>query len=234
MMLSKIPVGVSMNTDNARLSPICDPFVDVEKYSGGRILADMKYIRAGYNGAIDIAYARRNVADKLLKAASLLPDGYRLLIYDAWRPYSVQKALYDEYFDKLAKDPANQGLSEEELHALAKKFVSFPVMGKALSYVHSSGGAIDLTLAYDDGTELYMGCGFDEFTPLASSDAYESIDCEARDNRRLLYTVMTEAGFTNYHEEWWHFDYGDLFWSSMTGNDAIYSSVYTLEEVKNG
>ena len=36
---------------------------------------------------------------------------------------------------------------------------------------------------------------------------------------------MIEQGFTSYAEEWWHFDYGDQFWGSITGQDAIYGPI---------
>ena len=46
-------------------------------------------------------------------------------------------------------------------------------------------------------------------------EEYEK-DIVVRDNRRLLYNVMTEAGFTNLPSEWWHYDYGDKFWAHFT------------------
>ena len=78
-----------------------------------------------------------------------------------------------------------------------------------------------------------MGCAFDDFSSLARTDAIERQDADhrIRDHRRLLYSVMTEAGFTNYPEEWWHYDYGDLFWARATGKDALYSSYYDEKEL---
>ena len=233
MILTAIPKGSKFNVDNIELDLRNETFVDISEYSGGRILTDMKYLQAGRPGAVPTAYVRLSVAERLLKAASLLPSGYRLKVYDAWRPYSVQKSIYDEYFYTLSKREENADLTDDELHALTRKFVSFPSKEKTVSYVHSSGGAIDLTLCYENGDEVDMGCGFDEFTVKASTDAYEDADGPVRDNRRLLYTVMTESGFTNYCEEWWHFDYGDIFWAANTGEKVIYKSVFIEEEVKN-
>jgi hypothetical protein len=34
------------------------------------------------------------------------------------------------------------------------------------------------------------------------------------------------VGFTNYREEWWHFDYGNRFWAKLNGTDSIYGAVY--------
>ena len=74
-----------------------------------------------------------------------------------------------------------------------------------------------------------MGTAFDAFTPLAATAALEGEDCPVAANRRLLYTAMTAVGFTNYPEEWWHYDYGDLFWAAMTGKDALYASIYDVK-----
>ena len=233
MVLATIPKSKNVSVENIRLSPLDEAFVDIAEYSNGKILTEMKYLDMGRRGAIDKAYVRLSVAKRLMRAAELLPSGYCLKIYDTWRPFSVQKDIYDEYYSYLLHKEENVDLSEAELHALTRKFVSYPSTEKEISYVHSSGGAVDLTIAHKDGKELNMGCDFDEFTTGAATDAYENTDGEIRDNRRLLYTVMTEAGFTNYNEEWWHYDYGDAFWAARTGNDAMYRSVFTEEEVKN-
>ena len=42
-------------------------------------------------------------------------------------------------------------------------------------------------------------------------------DEEARTNRRLLYWVMTEAGFANNPTEWWHYSWGDQLWARLMG-----------------
>lgn len=33
---------------------------------------------------------------------------------------------------------------------------------------------------------------------------------------------MTQAGFTNYPEVWWHYDFGNQFWGKITGEKAKY------------
>lgn len=205
-------------------------FVDVEKYTKGKVFADMQYYKQGRDGAIPTAYLRKAVAEKLLQAAAFLPEGYAFKIFDAWRPYEVQKSLYDEYFDKLKA--SNPTYTEEQLHESAKTFVSFPDKTKRFAYVHSSGGAVDLTIVDEKGMELDMGTPFDDFSPLSATYALEeSADLLAKKNRRLLYHAMKKAGFTNYPSEWWHYDYGDIFWGAMTGCPVKYSSVYTKEEI---
>ena len=207
-----------------------ESFVDISVFSEGKILVDMQYFIQGRDGAISTAYLRRGAAERLVKAALLLPEGYRLKVYDAWRPYEVQKSLFDEYADSLAALPENRDKSYGEICDMARVFVSFPDREKRFSFVHSSGGAVDLTVVGPDGAELDMGCGFDDFTPVANTDALEGTEqTDRRDNRRLLYSVMTEVGFTNFPSEWWHYDFGDIFWAAMTDRPVRYPSVYSLD-----
>ena len=231
MLLLKIPKQKKLSTAGVSLDELDEPFVDIASFSGGAIVADMKYADAGRPGAIRTAYVRLGVAERLIRAASLLPSGYKLKVYDTWRPYTVQKSIYDEYFDSLRALPENADKSTDELHALARRYVSYPEENKRLSYVHSSGGAVDLTIIDAEGRELDMGSGFDEFSPFSALDALEGTNTPAEENRRLLYTVMTDCGFTPFGEEWWHYDYGDLFWAATLGVNAIYPSAYREEEL---
>jgi D-alanyl-D-alanine dipeptidase len=77
-----------------------------------------------------------------------------------------------------------------------------------------------------------MGTPFDYFGEEAHTAFYEEkqingtllpIETEILNNRRLLFHAMTNAGFSNYPFEWWHFDYGNQFWGKATGLRAIYS-----------
>lgn len=56
-------------------------------------------------------------------------------------------------------------------------------------------------------------------------------DLTIRDNRRLLYHIMTDAGFVNLESEWWHYEYGDRHWAEVTGSPVLYSGVFTREEM---
>ena len=209
-----------------------EEFVDVEEFSNGAIAVEMKYYLAGRKGSINKAYLRRSVAKMLVKANALLPEGYRLKVYDAWRPYEVQKDIFDEYLNIISADKENAGKSYGELCKIARTFVSFPDKTQRFSYVHSSGGAVDLTIIDENGEELDMGCGFDDFTELAATAALEGTELtQERNNRRLLYHVMSSVGFTNYPSEWWHYDYGDIFWGAITGEPVMYLSVYSADEI---
>ena len=51
----------------------------------------------------------------------------------------------------------------------------------------------------------------------------------ARENRRILYYAMIEAGFTNLPSEWWHYEYGTKFWSYFKGRPALYKGIIDIK-----
>jgi D-alanyl-D-alanine dipeptidase len=77
---------------------------------------------------------------------------------------------------------------------------------------HSTGAAVDLTLLGAN-----MGSPFDEPSERSWPDHFErASDAHGREahvNRVLLRRVMTEAGFVQHPNEWWHFSYGDRAWA---------------------
>ncbi|MCR4788564.1 MAG: M15 family metallopeptidase [Lachnospiraceae bacterium] len=168
----------------------------------------------------------------LLKASGKLPDGYRFRIWDAWRPFALQKELYTEYSKEIVKEFELEECSQEQKNAVIRHFVSEPVEDRAVPPVHTTGGAIDLTILDEAGNELDMGTAFDAFSDLTYTSAFEKEkDQKIRDNRRLLYHVMTSVGFTNLPSEWWHYDYGDRFWAYYNDLPAIYEGVFYREEI---
>lgn len=231
MNYSEIPEINIPRTENLTLNLNNEKLVDVFDYSCGEIICDMQYFRQGISGSVNRAFLRESAAKRLVKARSLLPNGYTFKIFDAWRPYEVQYKLYYDYFNSLAKKAENKNLSDEELHKKASAFVSFPDRSKKISFAHSSGGAVDLTIVDKKGKELDMGTCFDCFEENSYTAFYETHTCQNEifaENRRLLYGVMTLCGFTNLPTEWWHYDFGDVFWSALTGKGILYDSVYEL------
>ena len=184
------------------------------------------YANMGIKGAVDKCCMRYGVWQKLKLAQSYLPEGYCLKIYDAWRPYEVQYALYTQYCNKLKDE--NPGLTPGALHELVRRFVSLPVKDVLEGPVHATGGSVDVTIIDKTGKELNMGTAFDYFGDMAHTAYFETnnSDNEAKNNRRMLYHVMTKAGFTNLPTEWWHFDYGNKFHSFYSGQKAIYGCVF--------
>lgn len=179
---------------------------------------------------------RETVYKMMKEAEKLLPEGYKFKVYDAYRPIAVQQALWD-YFRNV-KRKENPDVSEEEVDRLTLFCVSFPSYNVLMPSLHNTGGAVDLTILGPNGEELDMGCGFDEFTDAAWTTYFEDegkgagTNDVARDNRRMLYNVMTEVGFTNFPSEWWHFDYGTEKWGLFTNNVPIYGGILDAE-VKN-
>lgn len=169
---------------------------------------------------------RRTVFEMISKAEELLPEGYKFSIYDAYRPIAVQQALWDHY--RAQKVEEFPDATPEEIDYMMQFCVALPSYDILLPSLHNTGGAVDLTIVGPDGREVDMGCGFDEFSDRAWTAYYEpgeagdGVNETARDNRRMLYVVMTEVGFTNLPSEWWHFDYGDEKWGLYTGNAPIY------------
>ena len=79
-----------------------------------------------------------------------------------------------------------------------------------------------------------MGTKFDEFTSRTHTSYYEDKENSViKNNRRLLYNIMTSVGFTNMPSEWWHYDYLDRFYAYYKNEPARYEGVFTLEEVEN-
>lgn len=218
---NKIPVG----------SPLNEPLMYLDNYFD----CDSKYnhwVETGGKplpGSSSSIAARKTVVQKLLDAEKLLPKGYHFRIFDAYRPIAVQQALWD-YF-KAQKTAENPTLSDKEINKITAFFVSYPSYNVLEPSLHNTGGAVDLTIVDADGNELDMGCKFDEFTDKAWTNHYEP-DCyngerneTVRDNRRLLYHVMTSVGFTNLPSEWWHYDYGDDKWAQLNHTAPLYAGI---------
>ena len=124
------------------------------------------------------AYALLGVEKELEK------NNIGLKIFDAYRPYSVTVAFYENYKDTT--------------------FVASAWRGSR----HNRGCAVDLTLIdLKSGKELEMPTAFDDFTERAYSN-YSNLPAGVINNRNLLKSVMEKHGFINYEYEWWHFDFG--------------------------
>ena len=140
-----------------------------------------------------------------LKQASdeLVSKGYRLKIYDAYRP---QKAV--THFMNWAKDVSDTRMKKYFYPELDKS-VLFDQGYIAEKSGHSRGSTVDLTL-FDMNTEkeLDMGGTFDYFGELSHPD-YKQITAEQYENRMILRDAMLANGFKPLDEEWWHFTLKD-------------------------
>jgi len=136
-----------------------------------------------------------------LKAVSddVVSQGYRLKIYDAYRP---QAAV--EHFMRWAKDVDDTRMQRFFYPGL-KKSELIPQGYIAERSGHSRGSTVDLTL-FDmkRHQEVDMGGPFDFFGELSHSD-FTGITPQQFSNRMLLRDVMLRHGFKSITEEWWHF-----------------------------
>lgn len=187
-----------------------------------RIQVVPQYLRQGIPGALSRMYLRQEAVERLIEAARLLPEGYELVVYDSYRPLEVQASLFNTFKNQLQEQYPQK--SEDELVVLTQTYVSLPSKDPARPSPHATGGAVDLSVICSSGLPLDMGTDFNSFEIVAQT-AYFKRDRKAESihqNRRLLYMVMTQAGFTNYPEEWWHYDFGNQFWGKITGEKAKY------------
>lgn len=195
-----------------------------------KIIVKPVYFSKKIPGSVNECYAREGAAKRLLKAVETLPKNHFFHVFDAWRPFKVQMELYLQLKRKLEAMP----LTEKQLEQKLNKYVDQPSRNPANPSNHITGGAIDLTLGAENGL-LDMGTNFDDFSDLSRTNAFENINKDNQqthiinENRLLLKSIMESAGFTNYSEEWWHYDYGNQNWGMATNNTAIYSAILALD-----
>lgn len=203
----------------------------ITRFLSERIRVQPMYFELGFSSRKAV-YARAAVVERLLLALDHLPDHLGFLIWDAYRPRAVQASLFVWMQGEIRK--RQPSLTDEAVIIEAKKYMSAPsVVGEAYCPPHLSGGAIDLTLFnVNTGETLPMGTPFDDCTERAHALHFEgqaalSLEDEAcRLSRAALRKAMLAVGFTPYEYEWWHFDYGDCFWSRQTGQPALFGSLF--------
>ncbi len=183
--------------------------------------------------SLKFIYLRKGVYERLKRALELLPQRYSLILFDGYRPYQVQASLFQLFFENIKN--RNENLSDEEVVKETLKYVAYPSLMPEQTSPHISGGAIDLTIGNSNGEELDLGTMFDEISDKSATQYFELNSKEnevALINRRILFNCMTTAGFQNYHEEWWHFDYGNRAWAIRSGSTIVHYGPI-LAEVKN-
>jgi D-alanyl-D-alanine dipeptidase len=190
-------------------------------------------------GAVDALYARHGVAERLRAVNERLrPDGLRLHIYDAWRPRAVQAYFFEQWLPAELRK-RRPDLTGAAFDAEVERYWARPTNDPQSPAPHATGSAVDLTLVWEDGEPLFMGSLFDDASAISNTEHFETIEHaefsfsseEARANRRLLYWVMTEAGFANQPDEWWHYSWGDQMWAKLTDRPA---ALYGLAEPPAG
>ena len=136
-------------------------------------------------------------------AAELNVQGYRMKVFDAYRPARAVKSFVlwgIEDQDIRMKSYFYPDLEKQEL--FARGYI-------ASRSSHSRGSTVDLTLLnMNTGKELDMGSPFDLFSPISHPDCREITE-EQFENRMILQKVMIRNGFVSIDCEWWHFTLED-------------------------
>jgi zinc D-Ala-D-Ala dipeptidase len=165
-----------------------DDLVEVSAVIPDAVL-DLRYATANhFTGEVvypkAVCKLRRAVAARLAEAAAALrAQDRRLLLWDCYRPSSIQ-----EKFWKLVPDP---------------RYVANPKVGSR----HSRGAAVDVALVDAAGRPVVLPTKFDEFTEAAHRER-EPAGPTGAEARRLS-EAMLAAGFLGMPTEWWHFDAPD-------------------------
>lgn len=152
------------------------------------IVLDIRYATTNnFTGKVVYPEARcflvREAGEALCKVqADLKAQGYRLKVFDGYRPLSVQWIFWN-----ILPDP---------------RYVADPRVGSK----HNRGYAVDASMVALDGGEVVMPTEFDDFTEHAHSD-YMELPEDVLRHRAILHDAMRKHGFTPLETEWWHFDY---------------------------
>ena len=162
-----------------------DDFVDVATVIPDAVI-DMRYA-AKDNFVGEVMYPkavcklRRAVAARLAKAAATLrKQERRLLLWDCYRPSSIQKVFWEK-----VPDP---------------RYVADPKQGSR----HSRGAAVDIAVVDKDGNAVELPTKHDEFSKAAHRA--NALKGKHGAEARKLSQAMTGAGFKTMSTEWWHFD----------------------------
>ena len=207
---------------NAVLVPITDVIPDVILEI--RYYSTYNFVGTRIDGYLAPTALLTKEAAAALKAVSddLIAQGYRLKIYDAYRP---QKGV--DHFVRWAADVTDTSMKPYFYQDLDKSvlFDQEYIMEKS---GHTRGSTVDLTL-FDMTTEkeVDMGGTFDWFGPESHPDfcgnpetgvytgdngkspTGRSITEEQFHNRMILRKAMLAHGFKPLDSEWWHFTLKD-------------------------
>ena len=144
------------------------------------------------------AYMTKEALTALSKAAEdLRNQGYRLLIWDSYRP---QKAV--DNFVVWINNPNDDG--DKSFYPNLKKSDLLKGQYIMAKSGHTRGSTVDLTLIKKNGSFVDMGGTFDLFSEISHPD-YKKITRAQKTNRKILHDAMIKAGFVGIDSEWWHF-----------------------------
>ena len=203
-----------------------DGWVRLDEVAPG-IVQDIRYARAfNFTGAqvpgygAPVCVLRREAAVALARVeARLRADGFRLTVFDCYRPARAVAAFMDWVAADAPRDEVYFHPDVARGALVAEGYI-------ARRSSHSVGLAVDVGLDRADApasrpetaggarcdapfaerpreSMLDMGTAFDCFSPRSAADA--AVPAEARAHRARLAAAMEAEGFAGYAAEWWHF-----------------------------
>ena len=176
---------------------IYDAAYDIRYYSENNFTG---HRITGYKAPV--AYMTKDSLKALsIAAEDLRKQGYRLLIWDTYRP---QKAVDD--FVEWINNPNNVG--DKTFYPKLKKSQLLEGQYIMAKSGHSRGSTVDLTIIKKDGSFVDMGGTFDLFSEISHPN-YKKLTKEQKKNRKILHNAMIKAGFKGIDSEWWHYTLKD-------------------------
>jgi zinc D-Ala-D-Ala dipeptidase len=176
---------------------------------GDRIFIDLVKFGVEHDGD-ERLQLREGVVVKLRKAAESLPNGYSLIIRDAFRTERMVWALYHQYVENLrAREP---DLTEQERDLRIRNLLAMP--DNVVPPGHMTGGAVDVVLGNATGARVNVEVSPDQIP--RTDQAYTfcaGLPDDIVEKRRILLQGLAAQGFHNYFREYWHFSYGDAYWA---------------------
>lgn len=165
-MLKDNLVDVALNSDGIEIDMM---FAKDENLLGDNVYGD------------EICLLQIGTLEKLKKAQQMFAeDGYTIVIYDAYRPYSVTEQLWEKYHDGRYVAPTRFGS------------------------VHNKGAAIDMSLLDASGNPIEMPSPIHTFDETANRSS-KSMTETAQANMDYMTEIMKACGFATIDSEWWHF-----------------------------
>jgi zinc D-Ala-D-Ala dipeptidase len=184
------------------------------------------YIKCGADYAGKSPYfLRQGVLDRVIQAQDRLQQlqpGWRIQIFDAYRPVEVQQYMVDYTFRQTAADRqldlAELSQAEtDQIFADVYQIWAIPSFDLLTPPPHSTGAAIDITLVDQYNQPINMGSPIDEMSDRSLPDYFaNNSDASAQQyqhHRQLLNQIMSEVGLIRHPSEWWHFSIGDQLWA---------------------
>lgn len=170
-------------------------------------------------------FLRQGVLEHLLAAQTDLSKrfpGWKIQIFDAYRPIAVQQFMVDYTLSEVAR-AAGQSIDfltsaqRQDLLEQVYQFWAVPSRDPLTPPPHSTGAAIDVTLMDAAGQVVDMGSPIDEISARSHPDHFadrsNAQSAQFHDRRQLLRQIMVSRGFCQHPNEWWHFSIGDQMWA---------------------